>query len=333
MSDYFGDFALGKTFDYKFTTVDSTGLPTTLAGGPVISAYPDNSLTELTAGITLTVDFDGLTGLHNVRVAVSGGSGYLSGSNYQLVITTGTVSGISVVGYTLGSFSIEARSALRPATADRTLVVDAAGLADANTVKLGPTGAGTAQTARDVGTSVLLSAGTGTGQLDFTSGVVKANLAQILGTALTETVGLLAGGFKKFFNVATPTGTLNSLPDAVPGAAGGLLVDDVWTDARAAKLDNLDVVVSTRATPAQVKTQAVDALATDTYAEPAQGTPAATTTLAAKLNTMYKFMINQVWQTNGQTSLYNNAGTVVDHKAAVSSDGTTYKRNKIMTGP
>lgn len=36
-------------------------------------------------------------------------------------------------------------------------------------------------------------------------GVVKSNLAQILGTALTETAGLLAGGFKKFFNIASPT--------------------------------------------------------------------------------------------------------------------------------
>jgi hypothetical protein len=80
---------------------------------------------------------------------------------------------------------------------------------------------GTAQTARDIGASVLLSTGTGTGQLDFTSGVVKANLAQILGTALTETSGLIAAAFKKFFNVATPTGTVNSLADAVPGAAGG----------------------------------------------------------------------------------------------------------------
>lgn len=81
---------------------------------------------------------------------------------------------------------------------------------------------GTSQTGRDIGASVLLSAGTGTGQLDFTSGVVKSNLVQILATALTETAGLLAGGFKKFFNVSSPTGTLNSLPDAVPGASGGL---------------------------------------------------------------------------------------------------------------
>ena len=61
------------------------------------------------------------------------------------------------------------------------LVIDSAGLTDANVVKLGPSGSGTTQTARDIGASVLLSAGTGTGQLDFTSGVVKANATQILG--------------------------------------------------------------------------------------------------------------------------------------------------------
>lgn len=83
---------------------------------------------------------------------------------------------------------------------------------------------GTVQTGRDIGASVLLSSGTGTGQLDFTSGVVKANLAQILGTALTETSGQIAAAFKKFFDKATPTGTVNSLPDAVAGASGGLFI-------------------------------------------------------------------------------------------------------------
>jgi hypothetical protein len=92
-----------------------------------------------------------------------------------------------------------------------TLVIDAAGLADANMVKAGPSGSGTAQTARDMGASVLLSAGTGTGQLDFTSGVVKSNLAQILGTALTETAGQIAAGVKKFFNIATPASTMDAL--------------------------------------------------------------------------------------------------------------------------
>lgn len=192
---YIGDFRLGKTFDLKFTSVSGTFVPTTLAGSPVISAYPDNSLTQLTAGITLSVDFDGVTGLNNVRVVATSGNGYATATNYQLVITTGTVSAASVVGYVVGQFSIEARSALMPATADRTLVVDASGLADATTVKLGPTGAGTAQTARDIGTSVLLSTGTGTGQLDFTSGVVKADAVKInaVSTSSVTTVSANVG--------------------------------------------------------------------------------------------------------------------------------------------
>lgn len=74
-----------------------------------------------------------------------------------------------------------------------------------NAVNIG----GTAQTGRDIGASVLISSGTGTGQLDVTSGVIKANLAQILGTALTETAGQLAAAFRQFFNIASPTSTMN----------------------------------------------------------------------------------------------------------------------------
>jgi hypothetical protein len=124
---YRGDIRLGDTIDIKFTTVDSTGAPTTLAGTPVISAYVGNGTTEITAGITLSVDFDGRTGLHNVRVVASGGNGFATATNVQLIITTGTVGGVSVVGYIIGSFSIEARSGLMPTTAGRTLDVAATG--------------------------------------------------------------------------------------------------------------------------------------------------------------------------------------------------------------
>src|SRR3990172_1590456 len=134
---YIGDFALGSTFDKKFTTVNTSGVPTTLAGTPVISAYPDNSLTEITAGITLTVDFDARTGMHNIRVVATSGNGYATATNYALVITTGTVGGSSVVGYVIGEFSIEARSSLRPTTADRTLDVSAGGEAGIDWANIG----------------------------------------------------------------------------------------------------------------------------------------------------------------------------------------------------
>lgn len=94
-------------------------------------------------------------------------------------------------------------NSLAPPTNWNLTSIDASGRVDVIKV------AGTTQTARDIGASVLLSSGTGTGQLDFTSGVVKSNLAQILGTALTETVGQIAAGFKQFFNISSPTSTMN----------------------------------------------------------------------------------------------------------------------------
>lgn len=90
----------GSTRDCKFTTLTTTGAPTTLSGSPVIKAYKGNSTsTEVTTGISLTVDFDGITGLNNLHVDFSDAF-YATGADITFVITTGTVGGTSVVGYT-----------------------------------------------------------------------------------------------------------------------------------------------------------------------------------------------------------------------------------------
>jgi len=109
MSDK-GNRKLESTLNFKFTSRRfTTGAPFTLAGTPVLSAYEANSTTEITAGITLTVDFDARTGLNHVRVILAAASGYEAGKDYDIVITTGTVDGVSVVGETVGYFSIENR--------------------------------------------------------------------------------------------------------------------------------------------------------------------------------------------------------------------------------
>jgi hypothetical protein len=69
-----------------------------------------------------------------------------------------------------------------------------------------------------------VSSGTGTGQLSLSNGVVLCDVDSIDGTELVATAGQIAAAFVKFFNVSTPTGTINSIPDAVAGAAGGLFV-------------------------------------------------------------------------------------------------------------
>lgn len=185
MGQSLGDFDTSAVIYGKFATYrPSTGAAFTLAGTPALSVYKDNSTTQSTTGVTLTADFDSVTGLNHFAIDTSAdGTFYSSGSFFDIVITTGTVDSVSVVGSVVGSFTLRKNSALKPATAGRTVVVDAAGLVDANTVKLGPSGSGTAQTARDIGTSVLLSSGTGTGQLSLSSGGVSLSTSGLAAAA------------------------------------------------------------------------------------------------------------------------------------------------------
>lgn len=112
---YLGDIDLGQTFDFFFTSRSfSTGAPTTLAGTPSLAAYEDNSTTEITAGLTLDVDFDSVTGLNHVRVVATTANGYEIGKSYAVVIAAGTVGGVSVAGEVLAHFSIQARYSDRP---------------------------------------------------------------------------------------------------------------------------------------------------------------------------------------------------------------------------
>ncbi len=73
-------------------------------------------------------------------------------------------------------------------------------------------------------------------------GFIKASVFGMMGTALTETAGQIAAAFVKFFNKATPTGTINSIPDAVPGGLNGLPTVDAnnYTAGIAGTLNQFD---------------------------------------------------------------------------------------------
>lgn len=70
-----------------------------------------------------------------------------------------------------------------------------------------------------------------------------------------------------------------------------------------------------------------------TRAEPAQGAPGATISYAAKIDYLYKAWRNKATQTSTTFSLFNDGGTVVDHKGTVSDDGTTFTKPQVATGP
>lgn len=214
----------GSTVALSATTVGTVS--SVAAGGITASSVADGTIDRAT--------FAADTGLQTIRsntvqsgssttatldASASGTNDYYKGCVIYLVANTGVGQARICTAYngTTKVATVHPAWATNPAVGT-TYAVMPFGPADLAAI------VGTTQTGRDIGASVLLSSGTGTGQLDFTSGVVKSNLAQILGTALTETAGLLAAGFKKFFNVSTPTGTVNSLPDAVPGATNGLFI-------------------------------------------------------------------------------------------------------------
>lgn len=128
-----GDFTPGKTVYVPFNTRTAAQAPATLAGTPAVSVYKRGSTAESTAGVTLTVDYDSRTGYHVAAIDTSAdGTFYAAGNDFGVVLTAGTVDSVSVVGVEVGSFSLSNRSALRPATADRTLAVESDGMAHAD---------------------------------------------------------------------------------------------------------------------------------------------------------------------------------------------------------
>lgn len=215
---YRGDFALGSTFDLKFdTTVQGVG--TTFIGSPVIAAYVDNSVTEITAGITLTVDFDSRTGCHNVRVVATLGNGFAAQTNVQLVVTAGTVGGYSAVGRIVAAFSIENRSDLRPTTAGRTLDVSATGEAGIDWANIGsPTTAvnlsGTNFDVDQVVASVSGAVGSVTGAVGSVTGAVGA-VTGAVGSVTGNVGGNVAG------TVASVVGAVGSVTGNVGGNVAG----------------------------------------------------------------------------------------------------------------
>ena len=228
---YLGDITLEDTLDFKFSTVGTTGAPTTIAGSPTLAAYVGNSTTQITAGLTLTVDFDTVTGLHNARVAATAANGYAAATNVDIVMAgTGTVGGTSITGYVVGSFSIGNRSALRPTTAGRTLDVSAGGEAGVDWANVGSPTTAVDLSGTNIKTNqkvdvetIKTQAVTAAAGVTFPASIASpTNITAATGITLTPTTGL--GN-----QTADITGSLSGSVGSV--AAGGITSSSIAADA------------------------------------------------------------------------------------------------------
>lgn len=187
MSKYLGDFAAGDTIDFKFTTYrPSTGAPFTLAGGAV-SVYKDNSTTQSIAGVTLSADFDAVTGLHHVRITTSSDAAFYSdASSFECVITTGTVDSVSVVGACIGRFTLRDQACLYPTTAGRKLDVTTTGEAGIDWANIGAPTTTVAFTGTTISTSQTITSVSGSIGSVASGGITSGSFAtdSIINTAL-----------------------------------------------------------------------------------------------------------------------------------------------------
>ncbi len=103
------DITLEDTFLFNFSTrAFATGIPTTLAGTPVLSVKETGNDTVITAGVSVDIDTGSgvIVGFHEGTVVATAANGYENGKSYSVYISTGTVGGVSVVGELVHEFTI-----------------------------------------------------------------------------------------------------------------------------------------------------------------------------------------------------------------------------------
>lgn len=102
---YRGDYAIGGTVGGDFNT-SVNSVATTLSGTPNINVYKRGSSTPSTAGRTLNVDVNSVTGLNSWVIDTSSDGTFYVAGDYDVCLSAGTVGGVSRVGAVVGSFSL-----------------------------------------------------------------------------------------------------------------------------------------------------------------------------------------------------------------------------------
>ena len=237
MPPYVGDYNLSTTFHHRFTTVNASGVPTTLGNTPSAEYYVDGGTTAFTAGLTLTADFNSKTGLNSLAViCTSSATGLTSGVNVSVQVAAGTVSAVSLVGYPIIEYSITRRSPLRPATANRTVLISSTGYAAIDWAAIGTPGA-----TNDLSATTL-----------FTATNVTNNVGAIVTAVNTITPARITAQGIDVGAIVTTVNTITPARITAQGIDVGAIVTAINTNVGAI------VTAVNTITPARVTAQGID---------------------------------------------------------------------------
>ena len=105
------DYTLEDSVYLLFTTrAFGTGIPGTLSASTV-SVYEDVTATPVLDDVAVTESLNSVAGLNAVTIPALSASGFNALGTYHVVIKTGTVDSVSVVGEVVGSFTLSRSAA------------------------------------------------------------------------------------------------------------------------------------------------------------------------------------------------------------------------------
>lgn len=205
--------AAGDTLYLPFSTAVN-GAPTLWTGSPAVEVYKNGSLVQSVAGVTVTASFDGVDGQNLITIDTTADAAfYANGGQFRVVVSAGTVGGVSIVGALASEFIL------------------ALGIQAACAAALAAFFTSTAQLASDVwtsatrlltaGTNIVLAKGVGvTGFNDLSQAQVNAEADQALADYDGPTNTEMLSAFSALNNLAAgaamtlTAGERNAIADA-----------------------------------------------------------------------------------------------------------------------
>ena len=355
--DPFDSVRLGLTAIPNATPGSNGGLPTTNASNEaraIVYAY-NSGMTPLqptVAGRTLDVTATGAAGIDWANIenpmTTVGLTNTTISTGQSVLITQGTGTGELSVSAGVIKADVTAYSAgtapLQPTVGGRTIDVTATGAVgiDWSNIENATTTVGLTGTTISSSQSVLLTSGTGAGQLNVTSGVVKADVSAyssgmsplqptIAGRTLDVTATGAAGiDWGNIENPTTTVGLSGTTVGATTAAGDSSGVTTLLTRVPSAlTITGGSVNVNSLGTTAksEVNAEVLDVLTVDTFAEPGS-VPSATATLKDKIGWMQALARNKITQTSTTQTLRNDGDSGNISQSTVGDDGTTFTRGK-----
>lgn len=364
MGNYIGDFAEDDVVIMYFDTFDKQGAsvsPTTFTLSD-IEVFKDDSASQrvTTDGITIDEDFDGRTGIHLVRLDTNNNTGdagfWVAQADYLVIVDALTIDGESV-RFIVGSFSIENRVADVYRFQGGSIPTPAVtGVPDVNVTHQGD-GAIPTPAITGVPDTNMTHIADGLVPTPNTTGIPDVNLQEWIDvTPNGVNNGAIEADVQRWLDTAVATPNTAGVPliDMIrivgglvpaPTTTGVLDVNvERWLDtlvtlsagAPDVNIQSTDDVALSPQQKLDVNFEVVDVMNVDTIAELSQGVPSATPTHRACLMLIYMALRNRLdVDTSGSPDhkeIYNDANVVITKKV-LTDDGSTYREDKMITGP